>query len=206
MVRCAAFKDRPAQADMLHVDLWWRGQNIAIDPGTYSYNAPDPWDNPLAHTAYHNTVTVDGHDQMERISKFIWLPWLRGEVRCMKRSSKGHIGYWEGTHDGYTRLRDPVWHRRGILQLGAETWLVIDRIRGKPLHRYRLHWLFPNVEHDWNESQGLLMLSTAAGPYHIRTQSLEGMGFYSLVRGDEKSPRAGVRLIIHTGNRPYLLI
>jgi hypothetical protein len=46
LTRCATFRHRPSQADMLHVDLWWRGQNIALDAGTYSYNAPPPWDNP----------------------------------------------------------------------------------------------------------------------------------------------------------------
>ena len=41
-------------------------RNVALDAGTYSYNAPQPWANPLAQTAYHNTVTVDDLDQMER--------------------------------------------------------------------------------------------------------------------------------------------
>ena len=33
--------------DQLHLDLWWRGLNIAQDAGTYLYNADPPWDNPL---------------------------------------------------------------------------------------------------------------------------------------------------------------
>jgi asparagine synthase (glutamine-hydrolysing) len=35
-VRCCEYRDRPAQADMLPVDLWWRGHNLVADPGTYS--------------------------------------------------------------------------------------------------------------------------------------------------------------------------
>ena len=34
------FKERPGQADQLHVDLWWRGLNIARDAGSYLYFGP----------------------------------------------------------------------------------------------------------------------------------------------------------------------
>ena len=39
-------------------------ENIALDGGTYSYNAPAPWNLGLAGTCWHNTVTVDGRAQM----------------------------------------------------------------------------------------------------------------------------------------------
>ena len=50
-IRCPErFRHRPSQADLLHVDLWWRGENVAMDAGTFSYNAPEPWNNALVHT------------------------------------------------------------------------------------------------------------------------------------------------------------
>jgi len=188
-VRCATLHDRPGQADMLHVDLWWRGLNIAADPGTYSYNAPEPWDNPLAHTAYHNTVTVDDRDQMDRVGKFLWFPWLKGKARCVQRSSGGNMAYWEGTHDGYRRLQSPVDHRRGVLQLGAESWLVVDRLAGSTSHRYRLHWLFPDCEHLWDESSALLVMRTTEGVYYAHADAEPHTGRYTLVRADQNSPR-----------------
>ncbi len=39
ITRCTAYRYRPAQADMLHMDLWWRGVNVACDPGSYLYYA-----------------------------------------------------------------------------------------------------------------------------------------------------------------------
>jgi hypothetical protein len=57
-MRCAHYRDRPAQADQLHFDLWWRGNNIACDAGSYLYNGEPPWDNSLAVTSVHNTVTT----------------------------------------------------------------------------------------------------------------------------------------------------
>ncbi|HLF84875.1 MAG TPA: alginate lyase family protein, partial [Blastocatellia bacterium] len=201
-VRCASFRDRPGQADMLHVDLWWRGQNVALDPGSHSYNAPAPWDNPLAHTAYHNTVTVDDADQMERAGKFLWLPWLHGRVRCNKRSLAGHLAYWEGEHDGYERLKSPVSHRRGVLRIGEESWLILDRLTSRERHRYRLHWLLPDLPFAWDEGRGRLTLRTPVGDYVATMMSMGGDTF-SLVRADETSPR-GWRAPYYNDREPAL--
>ena len=188
-VRCASFRHRPGQADMLHLDLWWHGQNIAMDAGTYSYNAPPPWNNSLAGTAYHNTVTVDGQDQMERVGRFLWLPWLRSRVRHNLHSPEKHLTYWEGEHNGYHRLGQPVYHRRGILRLGNDWWLVVDGLCSTGHHDYRLHWLFPDVPYQWHPETGRLSLQTTAGPYYAHLSTTAKAGQYSLVRADENSPR-----------------
>ena len=202
-VRCATFRNRPGQADLLHVDLWWRGRNIACDAGTFSYNSPAPWNNPFARTAYHNTVTVDDRDQMDRVARFLWLPWLKGKVYCCKRSSAGHLAYWEGSHDGYKRMRPPVDHRRGGLQLGDESWLIVDSLASAAPHRYRLHWLFPDMDHSWQEEHAMLNLKTEAGTYHVQTLALPPRGVFSFVRGDEKSPR-GWRAPYYSYKEPAL--
>ena len=80
-VRAVDFQHRPSHADQLHVDLWWRGINVALDPGTFSDNAPMPWNHALAPTAFHNTVTVDMQSQMVQESRFLFLPWSTGETR-----------------------------------------------------------------------------------------------------------------------------
>ena len=187
-IRCGRFRHRPGQADLLHADIWWRGQNVALDAGTYSYNAPAPWDNVLAGTTYHNTVTVDGLDQMERAGRFLWLPWACGQVRAQARSARGHLAYWEGEHDGYRRLPSPASHRRAIIQLGGEHWLVLDAVRSVATHRYRLHWLAPDVLNRWDAMIGRLVLSTQQGDYCIQVAAAPG-GHNSLVRADPESPR-----------------
>ena len=201
--RCATFRDRPAQADMLHVGVWWKGQNIALDAGTYSYNAPEPWNNPLARTAYHNTVMVDDTDQMERVGKFLWLPWLQSQVSEDKRSAEGFLAYWEGMHNGYQRLQSPVNHRRGILRIGEEYWLVLDRLWSEDIHTYRLHWLLLDCPYEWQESTGHLSLNTPVGPYDVQLAELEKEGGYSLVRADRESPR-GWRASYYSSREPAL--
>lgn len=187
---------------MLHVDVWWQGHNVALDAGTYSYNAPSPWDNPLAHTMYHNTVIVDNLDQMERAGRFLWLSWLKSRVLHRQRSYQGHLTYWEGEHDGYRRLSDPVFHRRGILRLGDGSWLVVDGLKGREMHRYRLHWLFPDVPYEWDGARHLTLHLTA-GRYYVQAAVMSDGGDYSLVRANEESPR-GWRAPYYSYREPAL--
>jgi hypothetical protein len=187
--RCTTYRDRPGQADMLHVDLWWQGQNIAIDPGTYSYNAPAPWQNPLAQTTYHNTITVDGLEQMNRVGKFLWLPWLQGKTLQADQQPSGVEQYWEGQHNGYRHLKAPVRYRRALIGLPQDTWLVVDYLESKHDHAYRLHWLLADLPYQWDQQQKHLQLATPAGEYHLQLGSLLAQGKASLCRADSENPR-----------------
>ncbi|MFN8488775.1 MAG: alginate lyase family protein [Caldilineaceae bacterium] len=201
--RCATYRDRPSQADMLHVDLWWRSQNIALDAGTYSYNAPAPWNNSFAHTAYHNTVTVDSLDQMAQVGKFMWLPWLHSRMRVMKKSPHNQLGYWEGEHDGYNRLRVPVSYRRAIVRLGETAWLVLDALASQAPHIYRLHWLLADFPYVWDGADQRLQLTTPGGPYSVQAICLSGQTHATLARADPNSPR-GWRAAYYYHRQPAL--
>lgn len=176
MIRCAHYQDRPSHADQLHFDLWWRGINIACDAGTYLYNGQPPWDNRLAATAMHNTATVDGHDQMTRAGRFLWLDWAQGRV------TRQAANYWEGEHNGYA----PVRHQRGILKLDDDTWMVIDRLSDQTDHEYRLHWLLPDLPYHADESK--VRLQTNAGDYNVQV-GCSVQSAFSLVRADTASTR-----------------
>lgn len=188
-IHCGRFCDRPGHADLLHLDLWWRGQNIALDAGTYSYNAPAPWNNPLTQTMYHNTVSVDAQSQMDKFSKFLWLPWARCEVRRDVRSAKGLLAYWEGSHNGYQRLAEPVAHCRGVVRLADDWWLVLDRLASSGSHTYRLHWLLPDIPYEWDERDRRLIMQTPAGSYEIKVGMFSDSGSVSLVSADAHTPR-----------------
>lgn len=175
--RCTEIVERPSHADMLHVSFWWKGQPIAVDAGTYSYNAPRIWNNPLAHTRFHNTVTVNGKDQMTRSGKFLWLPWLKGAVTCHESPF-----YWEGTHDGFAHVS----YRRAILKLGHDRWLVLDRLVAPELIDVRLHWLLADLPHQ-QETAGTLRLTLSAGDFYVQTGMLDAEPTISLVRADANS-------------------
>lgn len=190
--RCGPFQHRPGQADTLHLDLWWRGQNIALDPGTYSYNAPAPWNNPLAQTTYHNTITVDGQEQMKRAGKFLWLPWLKAQTTTVGKwpLAPGFNLVWQGHHNGYEALS--VHYERAIGRLPDEGWLILDRLTSPAGHDYRLHWLLGNWPYEWQGE--LLLLHSPAGAYQLRVGCLRPgtnetiPAQISLIRADPQSP------------------
>lgn len=203
MVRSASFKHRPSQADMLHVDLWWRGYNILVDPGTFSYHAATPWDTALGETSVHNTVTVDGLDQMERRGKFLWLPWISGQAhKCLVSPSK-RLAYLEVEHNGYERLPDPGKHRRAVIRIGNDCWCVLDCLGGTDVHDYRIHWLFPDVNYVWNEIEEQLILQLGETAYFACFGTNSNNKEFSIVRADEMTTR-GWRSQYYQAREPAL--
>jgi len=139
MIRAGRYTRRPFQADQLHVDLWWNGTNLARDAGTYLYNGDAPWNNGLAGTAVHNTVTIDGQDQMRRAGRFLWVDWAQATGRLFSSPGHAHMDCFEGEHDGYSRLG--VKHHRMVQWLRGAGWVIVDDIEGSGEHDVRLHWL-----------------------------------------------------------------
>ena len=138
--RCCTYECRPAQADMLHVDIWWRGHNVVADAGTYSYNAAAPWRNGLAHTRVHNTIEVDGLDQMRRGPRFTWFDWTESQI--IRHESGDSFKIFEGEHNGYS-VRLGIVHRRTLILAGDTAWIVIDDILGSGMHDLASQWLIP---------------------------------------------------------------
>lgn len=180
-IRCTDFRERPSHADQLHVDLWLRGKHIAVDAGTYLYNGQGIWQNGLARTAVHNTVTVDDADQMLWLSRFTWGAWARGRVL----NHDAHL--WQGEHDGYARLG--VQHIRTLLSLGADRWLVVDHLFAKRRHRYSLHWLLNDFPHSVAPEKNTICLFSETDTFQIRIGLLHGDARFSFARGEETSIR-----------------
>jgi hypothetical protein len=162
MLRAARYRDRPAQADQLHVDLWWRGENLACDAGTYLYNAADPWSNALAATNVHNTVSIADKDQMTRAGRFLWLDLAQADSVLYEIESYGTA--IEAAHDGYRNLG--VTHRRSVLSVhDLDAYVIVDDVVGNFSGKVRLHWLFSKYPFIWNEKDSTLVLRTLTGDF-----------------------------------------
>ena len=164
MMKGGKYRDRPCHADQLHVDGWWKGINILCDPGTYSYNAPPPFDEGFSATRHHNTVVVDGRDQMTRLSRFLWGDWADAEIRRTQKTWP-EVRELQGRHDGYDR--SGVSHRRLVAQIDADVWIVVDDVIGQGSHECRLHWVTPDFPFNLQES-GVARLSLPEGEVSIR--------------------------------------
>ncbi|MFN8433371.1 MAG: alginate lyase family protein [Anaerolineales bacterium] len=175
VIRCTDFRSRPSHADQLHMDLWIGSHNIACDAGTYLYSGEGIWRNGLARTSAHNTVTVDGKDQMTLVSRFTWTNWAKGKV--LKHTEN----LWQGEHDGYK----PVRHKRTVMALEGDRWLVIDDLEVNEPHHYTLHWLLNDVPFTQNKNSLLLKYETST--YKIQTGLTSGEGKFSIFRADPNS-------------------
>lgn len=147
-LRVARFHSRPAHADQLHLDLWWRGLNIAQDSGTYLYNAPPPWDNSLASAKVHNTVLVDGKECMHRAGRFLYLDWAQAEIIPSRTSPEDSSQFISAKHNGY--INKGITHYRIVSTYNDGHWLIKDSLTGSPdlRHTICLHWLLPDWEYE----------------------------------------------------------
>jgi hypothetical protein len=163
-LRAVHYAERPGQCDQLQVELWWKGQNLALDAGTFSYNASAPWENALANTNVHNTVQIDGQEQMQKSGRFLWLEWAQAGYIAAE-SDAHHIC---AEHSGYDRLG--VRHRRKLSYLGPNHWQVFDSlipVHASPEHHSAvLHWLLPDLP--WELHGTTLRLKTNNGILSLR--------------------------------------
>lgn len=192
-LRAARFHSRPGHADQLHLDLWRDGINLACDPGTYSYNAAPPWDNPLAHSAVHNTLTVNSLEQMRRAGRFLYLDWAQAEIIAGQPNPDRSWHQLTAQHNGYRRLG--LIHRREVSAQANGDWHVEDQLlpyaAPGPAAQFsiRLHWLLPDWP--WELDGDCLLLHAPQGPVQLNLSAGPGVLPGSLEFG---LARAGERL------------
>jgi hypothetical protein len=186
-LRASTFKSRLSHMDQLHLDLWWRGLNIAQDAGTYLYNAGPPWDNSLITTRVHNTVMVDDRDQMTRAGRFLVLDWAGAYSKPMIELDENLLHKIKGYFNGYRKLG--VSHERMVTVFADEFWRVEDRLLNarRRSHAYRLHWLLPDWE--WSAENGNerveISLKSPHGLVKLAVHTNQGPGDISIVRAGE---------------------
>jgi len=111
-------------ADALAFTLSVGGLEFLVDPGTYAYHTQGLWRHYFRGTSAHNTLRVDGRDQSQSGGNFMWLEKAR--AGCSLWSSTAESDVFEGWQDGYTRLADPVMHKRRIVLDKAARRVMIE--------------------------------------------------------------------------------
>jgi hypothetical protein len=191
-LRAVRYKSRPSHADQLHFDLWWRGLNVAQDAGTYFYNAAPPWDNQLTSTLVHNTVSVDGLEQMTRVSRFLYLDWADATSKRHFETDSDYLQRNSARTYAYAKLA--VRHDRTVTVFPDERWRVEDELLnlslpGQPprAHLYRLHWLLPDWEWEAeSREQGVeIRLKSPFGWVRLEIAADQPVKQISLVRAGE---------------------
>lgn len=118
-------------ADALAFTLSADGLEWLVDPGTFAYHTQKIWRDHFRSTGAHNTLRIDGIDQSQIGGNFLWL----SHARATLIEHDPATGVFEGTHDGYCRLSDPVQHRRRLeFDADERTLRIIDTLTCKASH------------------------------------------------------------------------
>lgn len=185
--RCGQLRERFSQIDMLHLDVWWKGHNVLVDGGSFSYDAP-AWHNYFNRTASHNALTVDGHDQMLHLRQFKVVYWTQAKLLAFEDSPR--VASCAGEHYGYQRHPGGCIHRRSVTFLKDDTWIVADTVFGTGDHVVRLHWLCGDFPSSYERESATLGLQTPAGLFTIRTFDQSGRSLAGeVVIGQDDEPR-----------------
>jgi hypothetical protein len=137
-----------SHADTLSVLVWFRGEPVFIDPGTYTYVADPEARNWFRGTAAHNTVSIDGKDQAQAAGPFRWNSKPEVELSAWRSDANGGMAEATCRYNGFT-------HRRSIL-LESGRLLVLDEVDG------------PAGEHD---SRQIWQLGLAVSKVHLSFSS-----------------------------------
>jgi hypothetical protein len=177
-IRCGNHKDRPSQADNLHIDIWINEANILRDAGSYKYNTEQKYLNYFQSTKAHNCLTIDYKDQMLKGDRFIWYFWSQKEnVELIEYED---YYYFKGTIKAFTYLDKNFKHSRIIKKRkGQLHWEIIDEVEtslGEPIQQY------------WHPSEYFLqnfsIESVDDSGNNLKIKSEEG--FYSSLYGQKE--------------------
>jgi hypothetical protein len=119
-------------ADLLSLQCSVFGDTCLVDAGTYGYTAEPEWRDYFRSTAAHNTVTVNRKQQAEPSGPFGWRQRPRATIRNWR--STADFDLIDAEHDAFAAQGTAVVHRRRVIFVKPEFWIVIDDLRGHGTH------------------------------------------------------------------------
>ena len=121
---------------MLHFDLWYKGINVLVDIGSYSYNpAEEKFRDYFSATKNHNTIILNNMNQYKKGHRFLTLDWPEGFVNEFK--VKQDKVFFSGYHTAYENI-----HTRKI-EYRENCYIITDEIENKERKKI-------NIKLNWN--------------------------------------------------------
>lgn len=127
--------------DWLSFELCIDRSPIVIDPGTYCYTADKKKRNLFRSTGYHNTVVLDGEEQISIEKSLFGLEKPFGDIKILKWEDEESQVLLEAEHTGYSNLNSPVVHRR-IFKLNKHNHSVELNDRFLTHGTHMVEWYF----------------------------------------------------------------
>lgn len=186
--------------DRLSIEVSANGVPIVVDSGSYTYAPEDPYRNYFVGSYSHNTVLVDGKSQVRRWNKECLEP-KAGEKETAAWLSNAAFDFVSASYeDGYgvldltyvdlgTAVRN-VSHRRRVLFLKPDYWLVIDELDSAESHEYSfLFHAAPGVSSSIRRSD--VLLADEASGAGLRILPLGQAALATSVEKGSESPIQG---------------
>ncbi|WP_144959906.1 alginate lyase family protein [Gillisia sp. Hel_I_86] len=175
-VRCGNHKDRPAQADNLHLDIWYKGENVLRDSGTYKYNTKKEYQEYFSGTAGHNTVMIGNNSQMLKGSRFIWFYWSQANIAQWEVKDDQFI--FTGEISAFKQLHPNIKHKRTIIkEKNSLIWKVKDEVNGNFEAECRQLW------HLGSSESSIQLINKKAPPIEIPSYNSSFYGEMKKTKG-----------------------
>jgi Heparinase II/III-like protein/Heparinase II/III N-terminus len=122
-----------SHAGALSLCMTCNGEEVLIDPGTYTYVADAAWRDHFRGTASHNTIRVDGKDQAVAAGPFRWRN--KPEVKV-----EAWLSTAEHSFVSATCRYEGIVHRRRIYLRETGLLFVLDELEGEGEHGWEQFW------------------------------------------------------------------
>lgn len=150
-IKCSSYRDRPSQADNLHIDIWKNGINVFRDGGSYKYNTEIEWVEFFFGTKSHNTVMIDNQNQMLKGSRFLWFYWTKAKTAAAYENEESYI--FEGTIKAFSYIDSSISHTRKVVLSKESPYLEVHDSVSNLKHRKAVQ--------NWNSNMECEMLLIA---------------------------------------------
>lgn len=131
--------------DALGLETYAYGAPFLVDPGVANYN-DDAWFRFYRSTAAHNTLMVDGGPQ-QRGNVETRESWRRDVSKEIFWATSRVLDVGAGVYPGgYRGVEGRFLHRRAVLFLRPDYWVVVDELEGEGRHAVEALWHFAPME------------------------------------------------------------
>jgi hypothetical protein len=119
-------------ADLLSIQCSVFGDECLVDPGTCAYTGSPEWRDYFRGTSAHNTVRLDSRNQADPAGPFQWQQQPSASMHEWR--STADFDLVDAQHSAYSQPGAPIVHRRRVLFVKPECWIVIDDLTGAGTH------------------------------------------------------------------------
>lgn len=139
-IRCGDYKKhRPFQNDNLQLDIWVDGVNYLRDSGSYKYNTSPELYNYFNGCEGHNTLSIDGKNQMQKGPRFIWFHWVKNAKGKWVERENEYV--FKGKIEAFKEIQNGIFHHRTIQKNKNKLeWSVTDVVENADNLTKTVYW------------------------------------------------------------------